>query len=86
MMSVIRGFTVIHFICRNYGAELFAFGCRLGEKFEESLLREALTTEEYAKAEARRQQELGVQVRHISLLSLRYCSMTLQSLRSPVKY
>ena len=42
-------------------------GCRLGEKFEESLLREALTTEEYAKAEARRQQELGVQVRHMSL-------------------
>ena len=54
-------------VCRNYGAELFAFGCRLGEKFEESLLREALTTEGYAKAEARRQQELGVQVRHIRL-------------------
>ena len=73
-------------VFRNYGAELFAFGCRLGEKFEESLLREALTTEEYAKAEARRQQELGVQVRHmsLSLLSLRYrcttdCSIILAS-------
>ena len=52
---------------RNYGAELFAFGCRLGEKFDESLLREAFTTEEYAKAEAKRQQELGVQVRWSSV-------------------
>ena len=49
---------------RNYGAELFAFGCRLGEKFDDSLLREAFTTEGYARAEARRQRELGVQVRH----------------------
>ena len=56
-------FNLIHSVCRNYGAELFAFGCRLGEKFEESLLREAFTTEEYARAEAKRQQELGVQVR-----------------------
>lgn len=45
----------------NYGAELFAFGCRLGEKFDDSLLREAFTTEGYARAEARRQRELGVQ-------------------------
>ena len=59
-------------VFRNYGAELFAFGCRLGEKFEESLLREAFTTEEYAKGEGRRQQELGVQVKDLRVSRLKF--------------
>lgn len=46
----------------NYDAELYAFGKRLQEDFEGSLLREALTDSSYIAQEVSRQQALGVTV------------------------
>lgn len=45
---------------RNYDAELYAFGMRLQEEFEDGLLRKALTDASYIKQEIQRQQDLGV--------------------------
>lgn len=48
------------FTCRNYDAELYAFGKRLQEEFDADTLREALTDTSYIARELQRQQELGV--------------------------
>lgn len=45
---------------RNYDAELYAFGMRLQEEFDDGLLRKALTDASYIKQEIQRQKELGV--------------------------
>lgn len=55
-------FTMIFSLCRNYNAELFAFGNRLGEKFEDNFLREALTNKSYIEGEASRMNEVGLQL------------------------
>ena len=47
-------------IFRNYDAELYAFGKRLQEEFDDEALREALTDASYIAKETQRQQELGV--------------------------
>nr|XP_027237860.1 39S ribosomal protein L44, mitochondrial-like [Penaeus vannamei] len=44
----------------NYDAEVYAFGKRLGEQFDNNILREALTDSSYISQERVRQQELGV--------------------------
>ena len=45
---------------RNYDAEIFAFGNRLGEKFNEPSLRVALTHKSYVERESARLSALGV--------------------------
>jgi len=45
----------------NYDAELFAFGNRLGEKFDENLLREALTNDSYIEGETKRMSRVGLE-------------------------
>jgi len=45
----------------NYNAELFAFGNRLGEKFDDNYLREALTNKSYIEEEASRMNKVGLQ-------------------------
>ncbi|XP_067650347.1 large ribosomal subunit protein mL44-like [Haliotis asinina] len=44
----------------NYDAEIYAFGKRLGEEFEESTLRRSLTHRSYIEKEEQRRQELGI--------------------------
>ncbi|KAK3886336.1 hypothetical protein Pcinc_009512 [Petrolisthes cinctipes] len=44
----------------NYDAELYAFGKRLQEEFEDEVLRAALTDASYIRQEIQRQQDLGV--------------------------
>nr|CAG4638065.1 EOG090X0DYO [Chydorus sphaericus] len=45
----------------NYDAELYAFGNRLNEKFEDALLRQALTHKSYVLRETERLQTIGVE-------------------------
>ena len=47
-------------ICRNYDAEIFAFANRLGEKFNDSSLRAALTHKSYVEKESARLTKLGI--------------------------
>lgn len=49
------------FIEWNYNAELFALSNRLGEKFDDNFLREALTNKSYIEGEAIRMNEVGLQ-------------------------
>ena len=51
---------------RNYNAELYAFAARVGERFDDTLLRKALTDVGYAEAERERQRDLGILDSHIS--------------------
>ncbi|XP_048252387.1 39S ribosomal protein L44, mitochondrial-like [Haliotis rufescens] len=44
----------------NYDAEVYAFGKRLGEEFEEGTLRRALTHRSYIEKEEERRRELGI--------------------------
>ncbi|ODM97938.1 39S ribosomal protein L44, mitochondrial [Orchesella cincta] len=44
----------------NYKAELYAFGKRLGEEFDDGLLREALTDQSYIHTEREKQEKLGI--------------------------
>nr|CAG4635076.1 EOG090X0DYO [Alona affinis] len=56
--------TVFHrstFLEWNYDAELFAFGNRLGEKFEDALLRQALTHRSYVERENKKLESVGVE-------------------------
>lgn len=55
LISLIFGTTI-----RNYKAELFAFGARLGEQFEDAILREALTDQSYIHKERKKQEELDI--------------------------
>ena len=47
-------------LCRNYNSELVAFQARLGEKFDDSKLREAFITADFVDAETKRQEELQI--------------------------
>ncbi|XP_042238860.1 39S ribosomal protein L44, mitochondrial-like [Homarus americanus] len=58
--GIAHKFSRSEFIEWNYDAELFAFGKRLHEEFEGSLLREALTDSSYIAQEMSHQQALGV--------------------------
>nr|CAG4646587.1 EOG090X0DYO [Macrothrix elegans] len=46
----------------NYDAEIFAFANRLGEKFEDSVLRSALTHKSYIERESTQLQSVGVEI------------------------
>lgn len=52
---------------RNYRAELYAFGKRLGEEFDEPLLNQALIDKSYIHFEKRRLEELGLDPNSIQL-------------------
>jgi large subunit ribosomal protein L44 len=56
---------------RNYSAELYAFSCRLGERFDDSMLRESLTSVSYAEAESSRQRDLGILAKTVFKTNLR---------------
>ncbi|XP_071448856.1 large ribosomal subunit protein mL44 [Hetaerina americana] len=45
----------------NYAAELYAFGKRLNEDFEDNLLKQALTHKSYLEEEIKRQKEVGIE-------------------------
>ena len=47
-------------IFRNFRAELFAFGQRLKEQFNEDSLKTAFTHKSYIDQEMRKRQELGI--------------------------
>lgn len=49
------------FIEWNYNAELFAFGQRLGEKFDLNALQQSFTHRSYIVQEELRQQEVGIE-------------------------
>ncbi|CAL8088903.1 unnamed protein product [Orchesella dallaii] len=48
------------FVDWNYKSELYAFGKRLSEEFDDALLREALTDQSYINKERTKQEELGI--------------------------
>ncbi|KAL1140137.1 hypothetical protein AAG570_000069 [Ranatra chinensis] len=48
-------------VFRNYDAELYAFGKRLGEEFDKELLRQALTERSYIVQEENRQKSVGIE-------------------------
>lgn len=52
---------------RNYHAELFAFGKRLGEEFQKDLLQRAFTYRSYVVQEEMRQKEVGIEDPELSL-------------------
>lgn len=52
---------------RNYHAELFAFGKRLGEEFQKDLLQRAFTHRSYIVQEEMRQKEVGIEDPKLSL-------------------
>jgi large subunit ribosomal protein L44 len=45
----------------NYDAEIYAFGKRLHENFEDSIIRTAFVHESYLEEEKKKQQELGIE-------------------------
>ena len=47
--------------------ELVAFAARLGEKFDDSKLREAFITADFVEAETKRQEELQIKVKFLPL-------------------
>jgi len=55
------------FLDWNYNAELFAFGKRLSEDIEDSLLRQALTDKGYVNQERLRQEQVGLNVETFGL-------------------
>lgn len=55
------------FLSRNYHAELFAFGKRLGEEFRKDLLQRAFTHRSYIVQEEMRQKEVGIEDPKLSL-------------------
>lgn len=55
----------------NYSAELYAFGARLGETFDEHLLREAFTSPEYIATESAKRKEMGVDEANLELSNYR---------------
>lgn len=58
LFSVTKGSFLLY---RNYDAELYAFGNRLGETFKDPLLRAALTHTSYIKQESEKLSALGMQ-------------------------
>jgi len=56
-----------NFIEWNYRAELYAFGKRLGENFEESLLTQAFVDKSFVHEERKRQEELGLNPETVTL-------------------
>jgi len=57
------------FIDWNYNSELVAFQARLGEKFDDSKLREAFITADFVEAETKRQEELQIKAQGENQLS-----------------
>uniref|UniRef100_A0A1B0DLK7 Large ribosomal subunit protein mL44 n=1 Tax=Phlebotomus papatasi TaxID=29031 RepID=A0A1B0DLK7_PHLPP len=55
----------------NYKAEVFAFGSRLNEKFDEKLLRQAFTHRSYIIQEELKQKEVGIEQPDVALLDNR---------------
>ncbi|XP_046386184.1 39S ribosomal protein L44, mitochondrial isoform X2 [Ischnura elegans] len=55
------------FVEWNYAAEIYAFGKRLSEDFEEDLLKQALTHKSYLDVEIERQKEVGIEDGHLTL-------------------
>lgn len=51
----------------NYNAEIFAFGKRLGEEFNDSLLRRALTQRSYIVMEEEKQKSVGIEEPRLEL-------------------
>jgi dsRNA-specific ribonuclease len=47
-------------ISRSYNAEVFAFGQRLGEEFNEDVLRKAFTHQSYIQKEQEKRAALGM--------------------------
>lgn len=60
---------------RNYDSELVAFGARLGEKFEDSKLRQAFISREYVEAEMKKQRDLQIKEDDANLLAASSTSM-----------
>ena len=55
------------YVSRNYDAEIFAFSNRLGEKFDDQLLRSALTHKSYIQREMSRLKDMGIDPDSIQL-------------------
>ncbi|GFO42737.1 39S ribosomal protein l44, mitochondrial-like protein [Plakobranchus ocellatus] len=51
----------------NYDAEIYAFGQRLGEEFEESTLRQAFINRSYVEGEKKKRAELGIDIDAVPL-------------------
>lgn len=49
---------------RNYKAELYSFGKRLGEEFDEAVLRKALTESSYVIKNEKEASEVGIESEH----------------------
>jgi len=47
---------------RNFGSEVYAFGKRLGENFDDNLLRQAFTQAEYLQQISKEQEKVGIDV------------------------
>lgn len=56
----IAKFVLCPSLSRNYDAELYAFSNRLGETFDDSLLRSALTHQSYIQQESEKLLALGM--------------------------
>lgn len=54
---------------RNYKAELFAFGSRLSEQFNDGLLLEAFTDQSYIHQQRKKQEELGIDTAALEIRS-----------------
>jgi large subunit ribosomal protein L44 len=52
---------------RNYQAEIYAFGKRLSEEFDEALLKQAFIDKSYVHKERVRREELGLEAKDIDL-------------------
>lgn len=46
---------------RNFGSEVYAFGKRLGEEFDDTLLRQAFTDKQYILEISKEQEKVGVE-------------------------
>lgn len=51
----------MYFLFRNYDTEIYAFGKRLGEEFNNSLLQQAFTERSYIINEEEKQKEVGIE-------------------------
>jgi large subunit ribosomal protein L44 len=48
-------------LCRNFGSEVYAFGKRLGEEFDDTLLRQAFTDKNYMLEISQEQEKVGIE-------------------------
>lgn len=52
---------IFFFSRRNFGSEVYAFGKRLGEEFDDTLLRQAFTDKQYILEISKEQEKVGVE-------------------------